>query len=262
MAGEHAAATRGPGRSVGTMIYAFVPGDVEPTDEAHGVGDPPGPVAVVDAGDVAALVSEVPLDRPLGRPSDLTAYQSLVDGTAAVAPVVPVRFGTVLTDPDAVRELLANQHDNLVALLDALEDRVEFVLHGRYRESVVLTEILDENAEARSLRDQIQGQPDEVTINVRMRLGEIINQTVEAKRAADGRYAMEVLAPVGVRLIAREPTHELDAVNLAVLVDRRRQDEFDSAAEALAGTWEGRVTLRRLGPLAAYDFVPPLQAGA
>src|SRR5689334_7670159 len=101
----------------GTLIYGFVPGDVEPTPSAQGVGDPPAEIDTVMYDDVAALVSDVPLDRPLGRSADLRAYQRLLDGTATVAPVLPVRFGTVLTDRDAVRDLLADQHDRIVPML-------------------------------------------------------------------------------------------------------------------------------------------------
>ena len=75
---------------LGLFIYGIVPSDVEPTPDAEGVGDPPGEVAAIRHGELAALVSEIGLEEPLGHPADLTAYQTLLDGTAAVAPVLPV----------------------------------------------------------------------------------------------------------------------------------------------------------------------------
>ncbi|GAA0725349.1 GvpL/GvpF family gas vesicle protein [Dactylosporangium roseum] len=242
----------------GTLIYAFVPGDVEPTGSAQGVGDPPADVDTVTYDDVAALVSEIPLDRPLGRSADLRAYQRLLDGTATVSPVLPVRFGTVLTDRDAVRDLLTDQRDRIVPMLGRLDGRMQYMVHGRYVEPTILEEILDGSPEARQLREQLRGQPEDAFVDTRMRLGEIINTSIEALRDADMRFAVERLKPVTEDIVLREPTHELDAVNLAVLVDRQRHDEFDHALRELAGTWDGRVTLRRLGPSAPYDFVPQL----
>jgi hypothetical protein len=59
----------------------------------------------------------------------------------------------------------------------------------------------------------------------------------------------------------REPTHERDAVHLALLVETERQGELEEAVKELAGQWAGRVTMRLLGPLAPYDFVVTPAAG-
>jgi len=53
----------------------------------------------------------------------------------------------------------------------------------------------------------------------------------------------------------RKPTHELDAVNVAVLAEVDHQEELQSIVDDLSENWQGRVELRLLGPLAAYDFV-------
>jgi len=56
--------------------------------------------------------------------------------------------------------------------------------------------------------------------------------------------------------VVREPTHELDAVHLALLADITRQDDLEQALSDLASDWEGRVEMRLLGPQAPYDFTP------
>ena len=42
---------------------------------------------------------------------------------------------------------------------------------------------------------------------------------------------------------------------MAVLVEVARQEELEKAVGDLAERWDGRVEMRLLGPLAAYDFV-------
>ncbi|SDZ10030.1 Gas vesicle synthesis protein GvpL/GvpF [Micromonospora pattaloongensis] len=241
---------------VGYFIYGIVPGDVEPTDAARGLGDPAAPVTAVTHGDLGALVSEVALDRPLGRPDDLLAYKRLLDETAVAAPVLPVRFGTVLSSRDAVAELLAGDHDRYLAALDELEGRVEYVVRGRYVESAVLTEVLSENPEAEALRQELAGAPESAPMELRMRLGELISAAVEAKRAADTQRLVDALAATAVSHVPRPPTHEQDAAHVAFLVETKRRDEFERAVERFAGDeWSDRVTVRLLGPLAPYDFV-------
>jgi Gas vesicle synthesis protein GvpL/GvpF len=85
---------------------------------------------------------------------------------------------------------------------------------------------------------------------------------VSAKRQADTRALGEILARFVVASKVREPTHEFDAVNLAILVEIARQEDLEEAVSALAHSWENRVTVRLLGPMAPYDFVISRAPGA
>jgi len=241
-------------------VYGIVPADVEFTAEVEGVGDPPGKVRLVRHGDVSALVSDIDTSRPLGRPGDLMAHQELLDRTAAAAPVLPLRFGAVVTSEDAVTgELLEPHHEEFAAALRELEGRAQYVVKGRYAEDAVLKEVLSENPEAGELRRQIRAAGDEdATRDLRLRLGELVSEAVTAKREQDTRHAAGLLEPCCVASNVREPTHEQDAVHLAVLADRDGQEELERALSGLAEEWQGRITLRLLGPMAPYDFVATL----
>jgi hypothetical protein len=242
--------------SSGSYIYGIVPADVEVSSDATGVGNPPGRVTLLRHGEIAALLSEVDFDRPLGTPGDLVAHEALLDATVAEVPVLPLRFGAVMTDPDSVvGELLAPHHDEFRAALDELEGRAEYVVKGRYAEETVLREVLTENPEAARLRDDVRGMPEEVTRNERIRLGELINQAVTAKREADTQALIDCISPFCVLTAVREPTHEWDAVHLAVLLDLDREKELTEAVREFGRHRTGRIDLRLLGPLAPYDFV-------
>ncbi len=239
---------------LGCYVYGIVPADVEMTPDAHGIGG--RDVDLVRHGDIAALVSEVDVTGPLGRPEDLAAHERLLDAAAAEVPVLPVRFGAVLTDADAVtQELLAAHHDRFRAALEELEGRVEYLLKARYEERAVLREILADNPEAARLRRQIREQPEEVTREVRIRLGELINQEIAARRAADTHRIVEMLEPYAVAHAEREPTHHEDAAHVAFLVGTAQRARFEKTAEEIARDGRDRMNVRLLGPLAPYDFV-------
>ena len=244
-------------------VYGIVPADVKANPGVKGVGDPPGEIDVVRHGEIAALVSDVRTDRPLGRPEDLMAHEQLLDATAPEAPVLPIRFGAVLTDRKAVvEELLAPHEEEFAAALRELEGRAQYVVKGRYVERRVLSEVLSEFPEAAELREQISGKPEEATHDLRIHLGEMINNAVAAKREQDTQAVLDAVGPFCVSTAVREPTHELDAVHVALLVETARQRDLEDALDDLAQQWEGRVNLRLLGPLAPYDFVvTPQSAG-
>ncbi|MGW0593355.1 GvpL/GvpF family gas vesicle protein [Streptosporangium sp. NPDC002607] len=247
-----------PERGAGSYIYGIVPADVELTPDTLGVGDPPGQVRLVRYGEIAALVSDVPTDRPLGRPDDLMAHQRLLDEAAAEVPVLPLRFGAVVTDAQAVvDELLTPYHDDFLNTLNELEGRAEYIVKGRYVEQTILREVLEENPETARLRDEIRGRPEEVTWDTRMRLGELINTSIAAKREADTAALLDAFTPLCVAIVVREPTHEQDAAHLALLAQTDRQPEIEEALAEFGTRWAGRVGLRLLGPLAPYDFVRP-----
>ncbi|HKS49758.1 MAG TPA: GvpL/GvpF family gas vesicle protein [Amycolatopsis sp.] len=235
-------------------VYGIVPADVETDPDARGVRD--AGVHVVRQGEIAALVSPLTGEGPLGRPEDLTAHAALLDGAAAEVPVLPLRFGAALADEQAVvDELLSAHHDEFAAAIAELEGKAQYVIKGRYDEAAILSEILAENEQVVQLRQAIQGKPDDATRNERIALGEQINNAIEAKRQADTQAVADVLTRHGVLLNVREPTHEEDAVHIACLSETAKQADLESSVGELARAWEGRVKLRLLGPLAPYDFV-------
>jgi Gas vesicle synthesis protein GvpL/GvpF len=237
-------------------VYGIVPGDVEVEDDAEGIGDPPGKIEIIREGDIAALVSTVSTDRPLGKPADLQAHAALLDGTASVAPVLPLRFGAVMTDVDSVAsELLREHHDEFAQTLQALEGHAEFIVKGRYQEEAFLSDLLSENDQARQLRDDIQAKPEEAARNSRMALGELIANTIEAARQADTQRVVEELKEMAEQVNVREPTHEWDAVHVAVLAKVDREANLQELVERLNESASGRTELRVIGPVAAYDFV-------
>jgi hypothetical protein len=258
------AAPTGPGQArelgqYGCYVYGIVPADVESAGDVRGVGDPPGRIELVRYGGLAALVSEVDLAGRLGTPADLRAHAQILDATAVEVPVLPLRFGTVMATKDAVAgDLLAVCQEAFAAALADVEGRAQYVVKGRYVEQAVLAEALAEIPEGARLARLIRGHNPDATRQERIRLGELIDKAIIAKRTADTRALGEVVAPHCVASVVREPTHELDAVHVALLAEITRQDDLDQALSDLASNWEGRVEIRPLGPQAPYDFTPIL----
>jgi hypothetical protein len=247
---------QGAGGPTGVYVYGIMPGDIEIEPGAAGVGDPPGEVRAVRYHDLAALVSDVDLDRPLGRAEDLFTHEELLDSSAADIPVLPLRFGAVLASDDAVAdELLGPHYDEFTAALQQLEGHAEYVVRGRYVERAVIEEVLAENPEAAQLGDQIRGTDPDATRDQRMRLGEIVADAIEARRQADTRALGDAASGQVAASVVRPPTHELDAVYAAFLVETGKAEALRETVERLAEGWGDRIDLKLVGPLAAYDFV-------
>ncbi|SEB31673.1 GvpL/GvpF family gas vesicle protein [Rhodococcus koreensis] len=235
-------------------VYGIVPADVHPEEAATGIHD--APIEIVTHGEIAALVSEIDPGQRLGAPADLQAHARILDGTSHVAPVLPLRFGAVVSDRDAViNELLADHEDEFTSALHELEGCAQYVVKGRYVEETILREIVDESPRATALLEGIRDKPEELTRDARMALGEIIGHALEAKRDTDTRTTVDALSPLTATVTAGDPTHDEDAVQIAVLFEVDRQDELEQAVGELSERWDNRVTMRLLGPMAPYDFI-------
>jgi hypothetical protein len=240
----------------GIYVYGIVPADVEVEKDAEGIGNPPAKVKVIREGEIAALVSPIKTDQPLGKPECLQAHARLLDGTASVSPVLPLRFGAVLNDEEAVaEELLRANHDEFAHALKELEGLAEYIVKGRYVEEAILSEVLSESEQGRALREDIRGKSEDASRESRIALGELVTKAIETKRGMDTKAVLDEIDGLVAQVNVREPTHELDAVYVAVLAEVDRQDDLESAVEKFSDHWDGRVEMRLLGPLAPYDFV-------
>ena len=245
-----------PAQQTGTYVYGIVPGDVELNSGVQGVGNPPGEIRLVRSGDLAALVSDVDITKPLGTPEDLQAHEEILDSVVTESPVLPLRFGAVLASEDAVaEELLEANHDEFAPALQQLEGCAEYVVRGRYAESAILEEILSKNPTATRLGDRIRGADPDATRELRIQLGEIINNAVADKRQADTRLLVSAMKDRCVASVVRAATNELDAVYVALLVEAGTTGELERTVTDLADRWSGRVELSIIGPMAPYDFV-------
>ncbi|MFC5753076.1 GvpL/GvpF family gas vesicle protein [Actinomadura rugatobispora] len=255
----HPEAEAREGRAGGeaVYVYAIVPGDTEVPEGLSGT-DGAG-LSLVRHGDLAAVVSEVVTGRPFGAREDLLAHERVVETLAGETTVLPLRFGAVVRSADAVTdELVAPHHDWFANVLADFAGRAEFIVVGTYVQDAVLREVLMEDPEAMRLRESVRRKPEDAGYYERVRLGELIVQGLEAKRQADGAALVEAIAPHAVAVTPRRPAGDEAAADVAFLVAEAERERFEQAVDDLGRRWAGRVRLRVIGPLAPYDFVPPI----
>jgi len=242
-------------------VYGIVPADVRLPEGLTGTGG--GSVTMVRHGDLAGVISEIPVDGALGTREDLLAHENVVAALSEKATLLPFRFGAVVSTATAVvDEMIAPYHEWLAGVLDDLVGRAEFVVSGTYVQETVLREILAEDPEVMRLRESLRGVPDDAGYYDRVRLGELIVQALDVKRGADTAELAHALRPYAVDVAVREPPDEDTAADVAFLVADEERPRFERAVDELGYRWADRVRLRLIGPLAPYDFVPPPPEGA
>ncbi|MEU0967135.1 GvpL/GvpF family gas vesicle protein [Streptomyces sp. NPDC005917] len=218
-----------------------------------GVGDPARPVRVLTQGPLAALVSEAPEGlRP--KRKDLLAHQQVLAEAGGGGCVLPMRFGSIAPDDDAVTGVLAERAEHYEERLRTLDGKVEYNIKASHIEEAVLHRVMSENPELRSLAEANR-QTAGGSYESRLRLGEMVVAAVQAREAEDAvelRQALEAEAAA----VSVGPDSTGWLANVSFLVSRDSAENFLAGVERLRKS-HPHLDVRVNGPLPPYSFVEP-----
>ena len=233
-------------------VYGVVAGDrqLPATDGIDGQ-----PVRVVSEAGVGAIVSDVQEEMSALDRQALTEHSRVLEALVMSHTVLPMRFGVVMENDQAVRDELLGAHaDALLRQLQRLEGRVELTLRATYEEAPLLREIVSEEPRIRALQAATKRAGGGAYID-RIQLGELIAAAVEARRRRDAEQILAQLVPLAEDYQLSEPRHERMALSASFLIPRGGIADFDAAVDAVGRQQHERMRLRYTGPLPPHSFV-------
>jgi hypothetical protein len=238
----------------GSLVYVY--GVLSATDAAGATeaGVDGRAVRTIAHEGLAALVSDVHGDA-LAAAREVRAHWRVLDEASKGATVLPVRFGTVMEDEDAVRwQLLEPNRDRFGALLRELAGRVQLSIKGDYDEDALLRDVVTRSPSIAALRERVRSNPGAAGYYDRIQLGEMVASEVAYRRADDEESAVARLRPLAVAVRAEPPSSSAQAFNLAVRVERDGVEDFGRAVAELGEEIGERIRIRYVGPLPPYSF--------
>jgi Gas vesicle synthesis protein GvpL/GvpF len=233
-----------------TYVYGVVPTSSSRAISARGVQG--ATIETVEHDGLAALTSA--LQNTTLDARDLRAHWRVLDEAFEQGVVLPVRFGTVVENEDAVRrEVLDANADRFSALMEQMSGMVQLNVKGQYDEEVLLREIVVASPEVARLRERVRGQGTTAPTPDQLALGRIVEQHIARAREADRMAVRETLEPFAVRVRDEDVAHP-GAFSAAFLVKREAMDDFGRAVAALRAHFGERIELRFTGPLPPFSF--------
>jgi hypothetical protein len=119
----------------------------------------------------------------------------------------------------------------------------------------LFAEIIEENEDARMLRDTIASLPEDAGAAEKITLGQLTEAEIENKSAWESDAVLDFLEGYAVDLLVSPNLTDNMVVNAAFLVERAKESAFDDAVQALAASNAGRLIFSYVGPLAPYSFI-------
>lgn len=235
-----------------TYIYAITPAE-HPLrmDGLQGVGKDGSALRTVSTPTLSAVVSTAPEGLRAKR-RDLAAHEAVLEQLMADGAVLPMRFGLVGPDDDAVTQALEENVGVYTERLKELDGRLEYNLKVTREEEDLLREIIATDDQVRQLNEQTREQPD--AHDAKVRLGELISQRVTSRQSADSDSIVQNLSAYAVGSSVSDPTSK-HFMNVSFLVERDKAAAFSEAVHQDAEQRGDAYTYYLHGPLPAYSFV-------
>jgi len=206
-------------------------------------------VRVLEHGELAALISELPSADIRARRRDLLRHADVLQQAFERRAILPLGFGTVFaSSEDVVAELLEPRYEELVALLQSFDGLVELTLRALYDEAGVLAAVVRDEPRIAALRGSTN-PADQVA------LGEAVAHALADRRARDADEIVASLSSLAREVEVEERVAEFEVVRAAFLVDRSAVEDFEAHAEELAHRHEGLIRFKLTGPLPPHHFV-------
>src|SRR2546423_715017 len=147
------ASSMDPPPTTPAYVYGVASSGAIPALNIEGVAG--APVHTVKDGDVAAIVSSLPVSTLRVRRRDLINHLRVLEEAFSVSTVVPCAFGMLLPSEEAVRrDFLQVRRKELRALLRRLDGFVQLNVRAFYDEDVVLREVVADDPAIAGLRER------------------------------------------------------------------------------------------------------------
>jgi len=200
--------------------------------------------------DIAAVVSPLATSTVSPTEDNLWRHEAIVEALMADRTVLPVRFGTVLTDEAAVKAVLAAHYANFVVDLEQVRGRVELGLRvlwiSDFRLPIADCRSPNHKSKIASGRAYLLARLEEE----RQRQA----QQQQAEALADEIHTpLAQMAVESTRQVLITPRLLLTA---AYLVEREQVAAFRREVEALSAAYP-ELRFLCTGPWPAYNFVTP-----
>jgi hypothetical protein len=240
----------------GKYIYCIIETRQERNFGPIGIGEMGNEVMTIGYDDLSMVVSNFPLTKITANKENMLTHQKVTEKVMAeFDSVLPVRFGTVASSAEEVRNLLDRRYREFKTALRDMDHKIELGVKGIWKDmDVIFNEIVEQNKAIKNLKEAL-AEKNSNDIQAKTGLGRMVKSALDEKKE---KQAEEILA----RLIRTSNEHKLNDtigdemfMNAAFLVDKGREKEFDNIVEDLGGEYKDRIKFLYAGPLPVFNFV-------
>jgi uncharacterized membrane protein len=241
----------------GKYIYCVIGTKQERNFGPIGIGGRGDEVLTVGYEDLSMVVSIYPTNKLVVSRENLLAHEKVIEKVMQeFESVLPVRFGTIASNADEIRNLLDRRYREFKTALSEMEHRIELGVKGIWKNmKIIFREIVEENKEIKNLKEKIQNERGKKNIQAKMEVGKIVEQSLQKKKEKETERIIDALIRTALNYKLNKTIGDEMFMNAAFLVDKGREKEFDNIMDDLNEEYKERTRFMYAGPLPVFNFI-------
>lgn len=208
--------------------------------------------------DIAAIISPSPITKyEVSRENTIT-HAKVLDKAAEESTVLPVKFCTIAESENAIIEkVLKSRYQEFIDLIKEMSDKIELGVRVLWKDmDAIYAELVDENSDMKALKTALLKEKDEQKRYAgRVKIGEMVQKALEARKTREGEELMEVLKPLSVRWKENPLYGDKNLLNAVFLAIREKEKYFDEKISYLEEMYGAKQQLKYTRSLVPYNFV-------
>src|SRR5690606_24268680 len=168
--------------AIGKYVYCILQTTDSPSFGRIGIGDDAAEVHTVNFRDIAAVVSDTPIEVYDPTRQNVLAHERVNETVMRDYSVIPMSFGTVFKTSDDIVELLRSAYDAFRDVLQKMQNKLEFGLKVLWDPEEVIREVEKEDENLRRLREEISAERSS-TYFARMQYGRLVDSLLQERSA-------------------------------------------------------------------------------
>ncbi len=241
----------------GKYIYCIIGTKQERNFGPIGIGGRGDEVLTVGYDDLSMVVSNHPMTKFVVNRENMLAHEKVIEEVMKeFDSVLPVRFGTIASNADEIRNLLDRRYREFKNLLRDMDHKVELGVKGIWKNmDVIFKEIVEENKEIKRAKEINQNKSGKGNLQDKMEIGKMVEQALAKKKEKEAEKIVDTLRRTAIEYKLNKTVSENMFMNAAFLVDKGREKEFDNIMDGLSEGYKDRIKLMYVGPLPPFNFV-------
>ncbi len=240
----------------GKYIYCIIDTNQDRYFGSIGVGNRGDEVLTIGYDNLGMVVSNYPLAQINVNHENMLAHEKVIETVMKeFDSVLPVRYGTIASNADEIRNLLDRRYREFKNLLRDMDRKIELSVKGLWENmDVVFKEIIEDNKEIKKAKEDVQNIVEEISVQSKIEIGKLVNHALQKKKENETQYIIEVLQKTYIDLKLNKTLGDEMFINASFLVDRGREKEFDNIMNDLSEEFKDRVKFKYTGPLPVFNF--------
>ena len=240
----------------GKYIYCVISTSQDRNFGPMGIGGEREDVSTVGIDDLAMVVSNHPLGNLVVNADNLLAHERIIEAVMREYTVLPVRFSTIASSTDEIRNLLFKRYRQFKNLLRDMDHKVELSVKGFWKDmKSVYGEITRSRNDIRKLKKKARQLRGDDEMQIRIEIGKLVKNALNAKKDEEAEKAIHFLKSAAFDYRMNDTVGDEMFLNAAFLVGAGRDKEFDNLMEELGETYKEWARFGYVGPLPPYNFV-------